>query len=228
MSYRQELRDQTLELGDSPSIAAALGRVRHELTSNPVVLGLPPPVSQAGCGSDLWAGNPGTAGPLAKRGATTGILTAGHVATSVGTVAYLDGNQWGSVTYTTNATQDPADIGYVERAAGATAGPRCPQPNGLIRPALGALVSSFGAITCESGNVLGIMPFQWFPALGRNLAEVMLTAQPISTHGDSGALVLDDASAAMVGLVVGGDRDAKTFSCVQLAGYSMPRAGCTL
>lgn len=228
VSYRPELRAGQHTIDAWEPLRQAVEPIRHQLSVDPVVLGLPPPLSASGCGSELWAGEDGSSGPMVARGASKGLLTAGHVATNVGTIAYLDGAQWGMVAFTTHGTSNPADVAFVQSSERSGTHPRCPQPTQTIRPELGASVSGFGARTCRTANVLGIMPFQWFPALGRNLAEIMVTAQVISVPGDSGGLVTDDASGLMVGHIVGNDSDAHTYTSVQLADFALPAAGCAL
>lgn len=228
VSYRDEVRGRVLELHEEKVVAESLGETRAKLLTNPLVIGLPPPVPQASCGSELWADRQGSAGALVDRDGQIGILTAGHVATTVGTQTYLDRSAWGSVVFTTHGTPNPADVAVVGRAEGIVALSKCPQPTSIRLPALGDQVSSFGAETCATANVMGILPFQWFPSLGRNLAEVLLTAAPISRSGDSGALVLITNSQEMVGHVVGGDRESKTYTSVQLAAFILNAASCNL
>jgi hypothetical protein len=228
VSYREELRGSLQHLADVAAIVPNVAAVRDQLRSNPLVFGLPPPVLRAGCGSELWASEPGSAGPIVRRRAKAGILTVGHVATTIGVIAYLDRRPWGTVEFSTSGTSDPADVAFIARSEGVTARPRCPQPTVTVRPALGAIVAGFGAESCRQANVMGIMPFQWFPALGRNLAEMLVTAGPMAEPGDSGGLVIEEETGAMVGLVVGTDQKSQTYCAVQLAEYSLPAAGCVL
>lgn len=228
VSYRADVRGKVVYLSDQPAITAELGAARSNLVTDPLVIGLPPPVPQAGCGSELWAGNQGTPAAIVTRNGSVGLLTAGHVASAVGSDAFVDGIPWGTVEFTTSGTIDPADVAFVVGGDDVTAALRSPQPSIIRIPELGEVVSSYGSLTCRSANVMGIMPFQWFPALGRNLGEIMLTAAPISVAGDSGALVLLDEGGEMVGHVVGGDQTGQTYTSVQLAGFALAAADCVL
>jgi hypothetical protein len=229
VSYEHKLRGRVVAIDEATYVPDAIKAIRHKLESDPVVIGLAPPSPQAGCGSTLWADHEGSAGPIVKRASTIGLLTAGHVATTVGTLAYLDRREWGRVTFTTDGTGNSADVAFVERAAKTAFLPRAPKPTTFARPPLGEVVKGYGSKTCRPGNVMGIMPFQWFPALGRNLGDIMITAQSISEAGDSGALVvMADEENVMVGLIVGNDREARTYTSVQLAEYVLDAASSAL
>jgi hypothetical protein len=178
----------------------------------------PPPILHASAGDVVIAGGSiGTLGAEVSWGSGYGILTAGHVAGSVGSIAYTaspggQAQQIGSVVFSRTAAgagpRGGADVGLIELAG--------TMPTGWAqKKATTAQPLDKIKVQRNSGPVPGELKGMWawlaYPNTNIVFANTYQTVTAITQQGDSGAVAIHATTGEIVGHVVGGTGQVASY-----------------
>ncbi|MGA7794181.1 MAG: hypothetical protein WCA19_14190 [Candidatus Acidiferrales bacterium] len=178
----------------------------------------PPPILHASTGDVVIAGGSfGTLGAEVRWGSGYGILTAGHVAGSIGSTAYTaspagQARQIGSVVFSRTAAgagpRGGADIGLIELAGTMPIGwaqkkATTAQPLDKIE-----VQRNSGPVP---GELKGIWAWLAYPNTNIVFANTYQTVTAITQPGDSGAVAIHTITGEIVGHVVGGTGQVASY-----------------
>jgi hypothetical protein len=203
---------------------------RDDTIRDAIVVGMPVPVEHAGPGDLVTTSTTGgTLGAcVTTRDPQEAITTAGHAARPAGEAVFLDGTEIGRVMSTDflglhRPGETCADIAVIA-GSGSAYGPSQMTMCGLAR--------AYDSVVIRSRNN---SQQAWIRAVSPSFAKdnvsgawgnVYITDHAISTHGDSGAPVVEmDRPEVLIGHIVGGHETA--YSLVQQADYQFSEAGVT-
>jgi hypothetical protein len=219
--------EPSVRLSESPEDAPDLQRhwnfvqAMRVSPADAVLIVLPQPVAQVACGDAASCGGvPGTYGAFVTTGKkTSGILTAGHVA-SQGSAAYTASGSYVGVTIDSLSLANPGpptiDIAVIEYGTGVYDTPGV-RPSSL-RPRAARIrdtVVGHGARTPGAAARVVAINAQFAGPTPNSApwSDAIILSGTISTNGDSGGMVLDAGTGELVGHIVGGFQGA--FSILQ-------------
>lgn len=184
---------------------------------------MPLPQLQAEPGDRVRARLTGTAGVAILWTCGTGIITAGHVARTLNGIVTC-GKDSGTTIYThtpSSATQAGADMAVLTFDVGPTLGAYSkgtPQINHRVR-----MILTGGRQPTERVGIVAPQCFpQSFPGM---YGDMLLTDDCVTIDGDSGAMVLDDATGQVIGHVIAGVPNVATF--IQSVDYQLSELAAT-
>ncbi len=178
----------------------------------------PPPILHASAGDVVIAGGSiGTLGAEARWASGYGILTAGHVAGSVGSIAYTasaggQAQQIGSVVFSQTAAgagpRGGADVALIELAGTMPNG--WAGKKGTTAQALDKVEvqRNSGAVKC---GLKGMYAWLAYPNTNIVFANTYQTDTAITQQGDSGAVAVHTTTGEIVGHVVGGTGQVASY-----------------
>jgi hypothetical protein len=223
----KETKLQAFGLTDFPKIRDALGLAfggdRVWLERDVLVVPVPQTGAQAAPGDYVKAGAPGQLGCPVKWGSgpSNGILTAGHVALSVGTIAYdAASKQIGTVKFVLNPSPGSGaiagiDVAVIEFATGVVAATTPKIVSAAIPPPGAAVevhVQRSHAATIQPTKIYGSAGW-WYAVLSNVTYSDVYISGGVTQAGDSGGpAFLQGVVGRVIGHVVCG---APTVSCIQ-------------
>jgi hypothetical protein len=217
--------DRPARLPETEARYLITGGAGRELRDVVVVPLLPPTelTGPAAPGDGLTVGaRHGTIGTPAELAGAPGVLTAGHVAPTIGLLARdTSGDVLGRVELTLSRGAAPPDATTADVAFVSTSRPVTP-PAGGLRTARALRARDRVGVWGREGRrrtwVRGLSPEFLVDPDGAAWGQVALTGEPVARNGDSGAMVVA-ADGALVGHVVGGTPDG--YSVVQDLQYQL-------
>jgi hypothetical protein len=202
--YRSPASDLLKELIDVP------------LPKSTLILGIAPPIPQYRR-SFVCNGRAGTLGAeVVTPASNAGVLTAGHAAAPVGAAVIdaISDESLGIVTFTEDPMTAPAtmlcaDVAVIE--TNSTYEPLEVKPKGPERALPGYPVTMYGSSGTESSGIFAYSPWLHVPMMAGMWANIYMTHNAISQHGDSGAMVLLQGEDRIIGHVVGASPGMMTY-----------------
>jgi hypothetical protein len=213
-------------LEHAPRVQTAVESVMHRSLAGSVwVMGITPPVLQAGPSETAWVEHAGqvrrgTLGPcLIDSAGLPGIMTAGHVAQDLNAVVSDTAGPFGRVAQCVvpeRKNAPSADCALIlptreewqsaQQLSIAEESPPDPDQS----------VTAYGSHGTRTDSVELFAEWLFIPTLGATVTSVYKTYAPISSPGDSGAPVLLTGSSQIAGTVVAGSNAESYFQAMSV------------